>query len=238
MSSIFKSENIGKDFESFSEEIFKTNQYVAKDETIKLPSFKKLHRLMYTFALIQFKTSENHKDLINKFVFLLEMQSDLLMFTTLIFQGFKNSALIQYRRIIENFYNHIYFFNHEIEFVKLNNGRNEYTPLIELKEYLNSYPNLKDEENVRDFNNHIFSDYTELNKVVHTKGVNFMSLSNNLREVKSKIKFDTTFTKINDVLYRIIYILYKFHNDLEYTNIEKRIVSDCIPKTYRGSLNN
>jgi len=237
MSNIFKSENIEIDFENFKQEIFNTNVFIATDETVKHHSFKKFHKLLYGFALIQFKASLNHKDLICKFVFLKEIQSDFLMFTTLVFQGFYNSSMIQYRRIIENFYNHIYYFNHKVEFIKLNNGKNDYTPLIELKDYLNSYPNIKGQKNISDFNNYIFSEYVELNRIVHTKGIEFMSLSKNLEDIKNEIDFDNIFSKTNEVLFRIIYILYKFHNDLEFTNVEKRIISDCIPKGYKINLN-
>lgn len=236
MSNIFNSDNINTDLINFKKEIFNTNQIEASSLTTDLPSFKKYHKLLYTLALIQYKVSVKHNKNEHKFVFLKEIQSDLLMFIPLLFQGFKNSALIHYRKIIENFYNHIFYFDHKIEFEKLNNGKNEYTPILSLKEYLNSYPSIKNDKNIKAFNEHIFTEYTELNKVVHSKGIDFMSLSNNLKEIKKEIDFENTFENINELTYRVIYILFKFHTDFELTNTEKKTISSSIPKKYRSEL--
>ena len=191
---------------------------------------------MYTLALIQFKVSEVHKEEVHKFIFLKEIQSDLLMFISLLFQGFKNSALIHKRKIIENFYNHVFYFDHKIEFEKLNNGKNEYTPILSLKEYLNTYPRIKKDKNIKEFNEHIFNEYSELNKVVHSKGIDFMSLCNNLKEIKKEIDFKTAFENISELTYRMIYILFRFHHDFDLTNTEKNIISNSVNKKYRKEL--
>lgn len=237
MSSIFQSDKLEKDFELFKDEIFKLNTVSADDSIKSLPEFKRYHSLIYAIALIQIKVKKPGMDLC-KFVFLAEIQSDLLLLITHLVFGFKNTSMLTYRRVIENFYNHIYYFNHEIEFAHLNNGRNEYSPIIDLKNYLTSYPYFpKTDRFIKEFNDYIFNEYTELNKYVHSKGVDFMGLSKSLTELKQIIDYEKTLQQMNEVIYRILYILYKFHVDIKMKHVELKLITDCIPRDKRANLN-
>ncbi len=237
MSSIFQSEKRQIDFEKFKEEVTSLYTISTPDKSIcDLPEFKKLHSLIYSVALIQIKVSKD-ETLIYKSVFLREIQSDLLLLLTHSIFGFYNTTMIIYRRVIENFYNHVFYYNHEIEFIHLNNGRNEYTPIIELKNYLTTYPFLSGSDKlIKDYNDYIFSEYTELNKFVHAKGINFMGLAKSLKELKKEINHKETFNQINETVYRMIYILYKFHSTIKLKPVELKLVTDCIPKDKRTSL--
>lgn len=237
MSSIFQSEKKQADFEKFKEEIINIYSNSQPDKSIcDLPEFKKLHSLIYSIALIQIKVS-NNETLICKYVFLKEIQSDLLLLLTHSLFGFYNTSMIIYRRVIENFYNHIFYYNHEIEFIHLNNGRNEYTPIIELKNYLTTYPVFTSSDKlIKEYNDYIFTEYTELNKFVHTKGINFMGLAKSLKELKKNINHKEMFNQINETAYRMIYILYKFHTTIKLKNVELKLITDCIPRDKRTSL--
>ena len=237
MSSIFQSEKRAEDFISFKEEILNLNtKQIPEDGVCELPEFKKYHSLLYAVALIQIKVSKDVKKPC-KFVFLREIQSDLLLLLTHSFFGYYNTSMIIYRRVIENLYNHVYYFNHEIEFIHLNSGKNEYTPIIELKNYLNIHPNFSNSDKlIKEFNDFVFAEYTELNKFVHAKGINFMGLAKSLKELRQKVNHKESLTRLNETIYRIIYILYKFHIDVKMKPVELKLITDCIPRDKRTAL--
>ncbi|MCR8561214.1 hypothetical protein KXD93_26410 [Mucilaginibacter sp. BJC16-A38] len=237
MSGIFKSENIDKDFTKFQAKLAESGKLLHLIDVKNKPFLKKYHRLTYLIALFEGKLEENFKE-DNKFLFLNELLSDLLSNCSLIFIGFYHPSLIITRRLIENFYNHIYYFDHPVEFELLNLGRNDYTPMHELKLYFDSHPLIKaiEDKNTKIFNDQLFHHYQELCRTVHTKGEIFMGLAKNLEEVKSQFDVSRHINTINISILSIVYLLYKFHRSLSFTNVEKNLISNTFTKTLRSPL--
>ena len=237
MTGIFESENLKSDFTEFQAVLLKTNEFkFAIDETHK-PHLKKYHRITYALALVENKLEALYNDR-NKFLFINEILSDLLSNASISFIGFQYASEILKRRILENFYNHIYYFEHPVEFELLNLGKNEYTPILELKNYLIGHPRIKalKEDKIKQFNDSIFQEYQELCRVVHTKGDNFMGLAKNLQEIKPEYSLTPKIEKTNKDLLSILYILFKFHEELEYTATEQDIIVKSFPKDIRSNL--
>lgn len=237
MSNIFHSDNVDSDFANFEIAIKKTNLFRHSFESNQRPTLKRYHRLAYAIALIQNKLEQKWKEP-NKFLFLNEILSDLLSNLSISYIGFYHSSLILVRRQIENFYNHIYYFEHPVEYELLNLGRNEYTPIIELKEYLENHPIIKplQDKNVKIHNDTIFQNYQELCRTAHTKGEDFMGLAKNLEEIKPEFEIQKHLDWINGVILRMIYLLYKFHQDIIFSNTELDIISRSFPKNKRNEL--
>ncbi len=237
MSNIFKSENLDIDFDNFQLALLKTNEFKFEiDEKIK-PLLKKYHRFTYALALIHNKLEDNCQDE-NKFLFVNEILSDLLANTSLCFLGFYNSSQIIFRRLLENFYNHVYYFEHPVEFELLNLGRNDYTPIIELKTYYENHPIIKGlvDKNIKIFNDQIFQHYQELCRTVHTKGESFMGLAKNLEEIKLDFDLHSNIDQSNKSIQSIIYLLFKFHRDLTFSNVERDLIAKSFPKNLRRNL--
>lgn len=240
MSNIFRSEKLDEDYKAFAIDLFKTNDFIFKLSEKNTSQFKKFHRLTYALALVNLKLEENYKDY-NKHLFVSEIISDLLSSLSLTFLGFNLAANVLLRRITENFYNHIYYFDHPVEFQNLNQGKNEYIPLIDLKKYFETYPFLKFKEDplLKKYNDQIFNSYQELCRFVHTKGYDFMGLAKNIMEIKSK---DTDvidqLNKFNQVSSGILYCIFKFHRNLQYNHFEKDIIAKSFTKSERSSLLN
>ena len=237
MANIFQSENLENDFVKFQETLLTTNEFKFDiDETIK-PVLKKYHRLTYVVALFQDKMEKEY-ELGYKYLFVNEILSDLLSNCSIVFIGYYYSSQILTRRLIENFYNHIYYFNHSIEFELLNLGKNEYTPIIELRRYIDSHPRFQliNDDDIKKNNDSIFMHYQNLCRVVHTKGHGFMGLAKNLEEIKPLFQLKEHFEEINQTLLSMIYILYKFHSELQFTNTEIDIVAKSFPRPIRGKL--
>lgn len=237
MANIFKSENLDKDFIKFQQSLFETNKFNHLITSTTKPVLKKYHRLTYLIALFENKLETKWKE-DNKFLYLNELLSDLLTNSSLCFIGFYHASLIITRRLIENFYNHVYYFDHPVEFELLNLGRNEYTPMLELKSYFEAHPIIKslDDKNIKHFNDQVFKHYQELCKTVHTKGETFMGLAKNLEDIKPVFDLAQHLTAINLSTQNIVYLLYKFHRDLRFTNVESNLISSTFPKNIRGML--
>jgi hypothetical protein len=237
MTSIFASQNIQSDYICFEEELLKSSNVIVDiDDTFKI-HLKKYHKLVYALALfpLKIKGIESEK---NKFVFLFEIQSDLLNVISLLILGFNFPSKMLFRRSLENFYNHIYYSDHAVEFTHLNLGRNEYTPLNGLKDYFTNHPKFKNinDDNLKTFNEKIFENYVELNKIVHSKGIAFMGLSKNIQEIKFADDYIEFIKSCNETLICAIYLLYKFHKDIDFSMVENRLIVDCVPKDKRRKM--
>jgi len=237
MSNIFKSQNLDKDFITFQEALNKTNIQQHEISGENKASLKRYHRLTYIIALFENKLESKWKEE-NRFLFLNELLSDLLANCSLSLIGFQYSSLIITRRLLENFYNHIYYFEHPVEFELLNLGRNDYTSIVELKKYYESHPFVKPllDNNIKIFNDQVFAHYQELCKTVHSKGEDFMGLAKNIKEIKPEYNLVNHFTLINQSTQAIIYLLFKFHRDLKFTNMETDLIAKTFTKPLRGSL--
>lgn len=237
MSNIFHSDNLDSDFLNYQKAISKTNKFKYSITPEIKPHFKKYHRLSYVIALIENKLEQKFTDE-NKYLFVNEILSDLLANASLILIGYYHSSQILVRRLIENFYNHVYYFEHPVEFEFLNLGRNDYTPIIDLKNYFEAHPLIKplSDLNIKLFNTATFQHYQELCKTVHTKGEDFMGLAKNIEEIKPDFNVSTHFETINKTLSNIIYLLFKFHADIQFTNVEKDLIAKSFPRNVRQQL--
>lgn len=237
MSNIFHSSNLDSDFTEFQKAILKTNKFKYSVTNEVKPHFKKYHRLTYVIALVENKLEQSFNEE-NKFLFVNEILSDLLSNASLALIGFYYSSQILVRRLIENFYNHIYYFEHPVEYEFLNLGRNDYTPMIDLKNYLEAHPIIKPlkDPNIKLLNTAIFQHYQELCKTVHTKGEDFMGLAKNIEEIKPDFNLAHQFESINKTLSSIIYLLFKFHSDITLTNVEKDLIAKSFPRYMRQQL--
>jgi hypothetical protein len=232
------SEFLNQDYVKFSKEIAKLSKTVFKIEGSVETNFKKHHKSTYSIALILTKLNKEVNEE-NKLVFLAEILSDLLTVTKISFLGFETPALIVLRRTIENFYNHIYYSDHPVEYEHLNNGKNEYTPIDKLKSYFDTHPKFfeSDDPYLKEFNNSLFNEYHQLCKVVHSKGKDSMNLAKCLKDLTDNFEInDLLKLSINIELF-IVYLLYKFHKNLKYTATEKAIITSIIPPNKRNHLN-
>ena len=226
-----------KDYLKFKKEIEKSVKRLFKIESGVETSFKKHHKSTYAIALILTKLESIVKEE-NKLIFLAEILSDVLTLTKLSFIGFETPSQIILRRLIENFYNHIYYFDHSIEYAHLNAGRNEYFPMEKLKLYFDSHPVFFDrtDPTIKEYNSNLFKEYQELCKVVHSKGKDSMNLAKCLKDLRQEFDITELLNKVNNIELYIVYLLYKFHMELKYTATEKNLIVGIVPIGKRSHL--
>lgn len=240
MPSIFRSRNLEQDFEGFLRAVFRGSNlilYPRKDIDEKI--FKKFHSQLYCLGLLIKKQKRFSRTSKHRYVFLSELLSDSLTIPQLLIQGFSNAAFMLLRRVCENLFHHIYYYDHPIEFHALNKNLNEYVSMVKFKEYALLHPNflVVADPNIEKSIQSIFELYQELCNIVHTKGINYMTLANNVSDVKSKtIKINDEFEAMTGYFQSLNYLLFRFHATLIFTNIEKGIISSAQPKSMRRYL--
>ncbi len=225
------------DYLKFKKEIGKSIGLLFKIESDVESVFKKHHKSTYVIALILTKLKKNVNEE-NKLIFLAEILSDILTITKLSFAGFETPSLIILRRLIENFYNHIYYFDHPIEYAHLNAGKNEYTPIEKLKLYFDTHPVFFDQNDatLKEYNQLLFNEYQQLCKVVHSKGRDSMNLANCLKDLRHEFEIKDFLKQVINIELYIIYLVYKFHKELAFTATEKNIVTGIVPTNKRNRL--
>jgi len=232
------SEYLNQDYSKFYKEIGRSSRSpfkIAGDIEI---NFRKHHKSLYAIALISSKLNTVVKEE-NKLIFIVEIISDLLTVTKLAVLGFENPSLIILRRAIENFYNHIYYTDHSIEYEFLNLGKNEYTPIDKLKNYFDNHPNFVGSEDplLKEYNQLLFNEYQKLCKIVHSKGKESMNLAKCLKELVEDFEINELLETLIDIELFLFYLLYKFHRDLKFTATEKGIITSLVPANKRAHLN-
>lgn len=229
------SEYLKQDYAKFSKEIVKSTKALFKIDGDLEINFKKHHKSIYAIALILTKLNNNVQEE-NKKVFFAEILSDLLIVSKLSFLGFETPSLIILRRIIENFYNHVYYTDHPVEYAHLNNGKNEYTPIDKLKLYFDTHPRFIDcnDPNLKELNSSLFNEYHQLCKVVHSKGIDSMNLSKNLKDLRDTFEINDLLKLTINIELFIIYLAYKFHKELQFTATEKALLISIIPSNKRN----
>jgi len=231
------STSIDEDYLKFKKEIEKSAKLLFKIESEVESAFKKHHKSTYVIALIFTKLKSTVKEE-NKLIFLAEILSDVLTLTKLSFIGFGTPSQIALRRLIENFYNHIYYFDHPIEYTHLNTGRNEYIPIDKLKLYFDSHPVFFDRNNptIKEYNNNLFKEYHKLCKIVHSKGKDSMNLAKCLKDLRKEFDIKDLLKRVTNIELYIIYLIYKFHMELNFTATEKSLIIGIVPTGKRNHL--
>lgn len=231
------SKNLAEDYNRFRTEIPKSTRSPFKDISKFEGSLKGQHKSIYCLALILTKVESQYSDG-NKIDYLAEILSDCLIATKLLFLGFESSSLIVMRRAIENFYNHVFYFDHPIEYEHLNLGKNEYTPIDKLKLYFETHPIFKNVERqpITDYDQMLFNEYQQLCRVVHAKGLESMNLSKNLKDLKRDFDIKPLLELFVRIEVYIVYLLFRFHRSIKFTPAEISIIISAIPAEKRSSL--
>ncbi|MCR5888900.1 hypothetical protein LRS06_14215 [Hymenobacter sp. J193] len=198
---------------------------------------KNIHKTAYCIKLFSIKLDSNIA--LNKKIFVKGMLSDYITIMHLLINNFEISSELTLRRIIELFYNHIYYYDHPIEYIQLEQGKNEYTPIIELKKYVEKHPlipNSKD-DNIKIMNDNIFNHYHNISRTVHAKGSEHMALFDNIQQLKNSFAYISQFLiDINSISQAIIYILFKIHKDIPFTPVERSTLTSFLPREYRRKM--
>jgi hypothetical protein len=143
-------------------------------------AFKKAHKAVYGLCIWSHEFSESP---IHQRVFLAELRSDALQSIYMALNGFKKPAALLLRSVIEDLLRHLYYYDHQIEFEKLEKTPSSFAKSNVLWQYAKEHPRL---ENLFEKSRSIdlLENYHAVfSKFVHSTTTTHMNLTKSLDEI-------------------------------------------------------
>jgi len=199
-------------------------------------AFKRAHKAVYGLCIWpdEFAHSPIHQR-----VFLEELRSDILQSIHMALIGFKKPVALLLRSAIEDLLRHVYYYDHPIEFERLERTPSCYEKINDLWQYVKKHPRLEkllDESNSIEL---LEDDYAVFSRFVHSSSTSHMNLTKSL----SKIEFDQEFfkefaNKVSVLAGNIHFILFAFYRKAldSFNPPWKSFLLDMIPKSHRRLL--
>lgn len=161
------------------------------------------HRFAYCLSLIA-KAATSLPE--HERVFLQELASDALHLVHSLLAGDARAGIFYLRSIIENFWRHLYFKDHLIEYSWLTSRTKYYMSLKDLREYcswLDEFSGL-----LKESRKSLENSYAELSKQVHSTSVSTLVLRDSLEQIELSAPQATLLApKLRDVFRDIIALL-------------------------------
>lgn len=134
----------------------------------QLAGIRRLHRSTYGLILWRFRLRNipEHGQ-----AFIEEIASDALQILPQALMGYGKTTKLLTRGVIENTLRHIYFVDHPVEFVRMNNEKKYFLAIAEFFEYLGHHPAFLETEPKFDAIGKLNSLYSDLSAGVHGRRV-------------------------------------------------------------------
>jgi len=137
--------------------------------------------------------------------------------------GYRKLAYLLLRGLIENSLSYIFYFHHEIEYMKLDLFAKQFMTITDLSNYVVRHPLLLEPLRQFDFITPLKAKYFQISRVVHAASIKNMQLLRGL----SSIGYDHSLVEqvkdeMAEVTKLVIFMLCKFHWR-EFTLLQPRI---------------
>ncbi len=176
--------SVAADFDGVLE-FFKTRGIIPLTPTTELiAGARRLHRATYSFILWRFRLRNLPE---HGRVFIEEIASDALQVLPQALMGYGKTTKLLSRGVIENTLRHLYFFDHPIEFIRMNREKKYYLSIEDLLGYLRTHPAFIETEPKFDAISRLGTLYSELSAGVHGRTVRDLEM----RVALDKISFNS-----------------------------------------------
>lgn len=227
---------IEEDYSNFIKYLINNNICPEENKQLIEKNIKNIHFYIYSICMW---SNAYDNEIIHKHIYLTQMRSDAIQSLYLSLIGFQKPVKLLLRNLIEDLLNHIYYYDHKIEYERLNYDKKFYNNISDLWEYLKNHPDLKNIINKNESMSNIKQKYSELSKYVHSQNTEHMHNINTIDELKFNINFFNEYMKeiiqIIDCINYFLFIFYKINNNLK-TELTSHM-SKLIPKEYKKSMN-
>lgn len=198
-----------------------------------ITSFKRAHKAVYSlcFWSNEFVNAPAHQQ-----IFLQELRSDALQSIPLAMSGFKKPVALLLRSTIEDVLRHIYYYDHVVEFQRLEQSPTNHQKVRDLWQYAKDHPKLGDIFENSKSAGYLKNEYSILSGFVHSTGTNNMSLTKCMSEVNFENEYFKDFTdKICKLSASFNFILLEFYQqNLTHFNPQwKNYILYLIPQSLR-----
>lgn len=172
-------------------------------------AFKRAHKSVYSLCLWshEFSSAPIHQK-----VFLDELRSDILQSFPMALLGFKKPAALLLRSAIEDLLRHIYYFDHEIEFERLEKSPSSYERMNDLWQYAKKHPRLEKLFEKSKAIDLLENNYAVFSRFVHSTSICHMNLTKSLSEIGFDAEFFEDFgKKVLNLARNIHFVLFSFY---------------------------
>lgn len=199
-------------------------------------AFKRAHKAVYGLCLWSHEFVQSP---IHQRVFLEELRSDILQSIQMALIGFKKPVALLLRSAIEDLLRHIYYYDHQIEFEKLEKKPSSYVKIDDLWQYAKKHPRLEKLFEKSKSVDLLENYYAVFSRFVHSTSTSHMNLTKSLSEIGFDGEFFKEYVeKVSDLAANIHFILFAFYQKAldSFSPPWKSFLLDMIPKTHRRLL--
>jgi hypothetical protein len=227
---------------SCNDDFKEIKKYFEETHNISIPfnnrnvnAIKKIHGTVYGYLILKSKLKINNQ----ANIFLSEIHSDYLQSISLVLKGYEKLAMILLRDILENTLKFIYYYDHPIEFVLLEDKNKNFIFIDDLVRYVCEHPEISHHSEKLQLLSRVKTNYAKLSKHIHSKDSNYMQLIKYLKQIKfSKTfcdKYLVEFKQIHStIMILLILFLYKKYSLLSIS--DRRFILNSILKVDKKYL--
>ena len=219
-------------------------KYVIKNGLLKKnrPEISKklrtVHKYVYSLAIWEYELSRIYPNQ-DANIFLGEIRSDAINSILLSLYGFKKSANLSIRGIIENTFRYVYYYDHPIELALMNGREKYFISIKEFSDWLVSHPNLKEKISHYQINDKLYEKYGKTSEIVHGTRPRYLQLVSSLNEIKFYLSdFNAYIDTLREVVRDSNFVISVFHKrilgKLDYHN--KMLIMQTLPDSRRDLL--
>lgn len=195
---------------------------------------KTIHRLTYSLMWWRFQLSK--PKLKNRYIFLWEISSDALQILPQSLMGYSKTTKLLIRGIIENTLRHIYYYDHPVEYQRLNLEKKWYLSINQLFDYLKQHPILYETEKRFDAISRLNNLYSELSNYVHGSKVKHLEMKPGLESIKPNLSNLQTIRRLIKRCVESTNFLIAIHHKNIFSKLQldaKQIITLTMPQTAR-----
>ncbi len=148
--------------------------------SVFLVQLRQFHRSLYSLAWWRFHLPSKAA---HRRVFVQEIASDAFQILPQSLMGYNKTTLLLVRSVIENVLRHVYYYDHEVEFEKLNEEADWYFAVRDLFPYVLGHPKFRDYEKKYDAICRLKNLYHELSAHVHGMKAIHLEMRAGLRSI-------------------------------------------------------
>jgi hypothetical protein len=175
---------------------------------------------------------------INQKIYLEQIRSDAIQSLYLSLLGFKKPVKLLLRGMIEDILNHVYYYDHKIEYERLETEASYYQDLGILWDYIKKHPRMKIILDQTEVYSMLKQYYSELSKFVHSSTTKHMDKINTIDDVNYDVEFYKEYKKeINNIACCINFILFVFYKvNVEYKSELYTHILRFMPENHKKAL--
>lgn len=194
-----------------------------------------IHKNVYSLCLW---SNEFEESPINQNIYLTQIRSDAIQSLYLSLLGFKKPVKLLLRGLIEDLLEHLYYYDHEIEYERLETEQKYYQDIQELWEYLRNHPRIKKIVDETEIYSMMRQYYSEFSKYVHSSTSEHMVNINTIDNIKFDIDFFNEYkNEIINISCCVNYLLYIFYKvSVGYESELYNHIIKFIPDQYKEAL--